>query len=112
MKHGMDRFSLQRGQTMHLHAGQAAAIVIVSGKLSMAQPPRWLGEQVVTPAIVLMEGQCHLVEGIGITSLTALGTVEFVAFPRERRMPAWRSFPLRVGLALNMWRQRIVGRRA
>lgn len=112
MERTVERFFLQRGQTLHLHAGQAASIVVARGKLSLAQPPQWLGEPFAAPCIALAEGQAHAVGGGGWISLTALTTAEIIALPRRRRVPAWLDVPGTLAAALGGWRRRLSSRRA
>lgn len=112
MERTVDRFFLQRGQTLHLHADQAASIVIASGRLSVTQSRHWLGEQFPTPVTVLAEGQAHAVGSGGWISVTALATAEIIAFPRRHRRPAWLDVPLRLAQALGGWRRRLSNRRA
>lgn len=112
MERSPDRFFLQRGQTLHLHAGQAACIVVASGRLSVTQSPQWLGEQCLRPVTALADGQAHPVDGTGWISLTALAPAELIALPRRRRLPAWLDFARRLVPAVDWWRRRLSGRRA
>lgn len=111
MERAAERYCLQRGQTLHLHAGQAAAIVIAGGRLSLTQAPQWLGEQLLSSSIALTEGQAHAIDDGGWISLTALAPAEIIALPRRRRMPAWLELPRHMAAALGLWR-RLSGRRA
>lgn len=112
MERTAERFFLQRGQILRLHADQAASIVVTRGRLLVAQRPQWLGEPFAAPCIALAEGQAHAVDGGGWISLTALGQAEILAFPKRRGLPAWLDFPGYLAAALGGWRRRLASRRA
>ncbi|WP_151631815.1 hypothetical protein [Noviherbaspirillum aerium] len=106
-----DRFFLHRGQSLQLPAGQASAIIIVSGRLSMMGAPQWLGEGIVT-SVIALEGQAHPVEPGGWIRLTALTPAEIIAVPRTRRMPTWHGLQERLRPVVDVWRRRLPGRGA
>ncbi|WP_334187664.1 hypothetical protein [Noviherbaspirillum sp.] len=94
---------------MHLHTDHAATIVVVRGQLTLTTAPQWLGEQVVTTSVLLMEGQAQCAETGGWISLRARMPSENQTVAGKRRAPAWRGFLQRLLLAVGAWRRHLPG---
>lgn len=81
-------YSLQSGQSLHLHVAPGTHIVALSGSIDVVGPAEWLAESVVSPSMRLHEGDVHVVAQSGMLTVASRTGGDVLCVPLPRRVPA------------------------
>jgi len=85
---------LAAGECQALRAAKGSRWVAARGMLRLTEPPRWLGERVLSPVVALREGEAHVVESAGWITLQALADSTIHCEAPAPRIAHW-FFPRR-----------------